>query len=317
MSNILSANIQTLVDDLVRGVPADVIAYLTQIETNLKVNDTRASVHCHVIGLDGQHLPRVPHLARFLAYKVMEYAIPRSEIERAKKHYDDTGSPSKFAELHIKAKNLFSELKNSGEGGELLLYILTEYFLGLPQVMCKMPHKTNAQMHYHGVDGIHASIDSQANGLALYWGESKLYQNVNSAIDACLESIQPFLNPSSAAEDPRERDLYLMRDNLDLNNPQLEAAIQRFLNPDEPKYKQLEYRGVCLIGFDHSAYPDMPHAKKEMDVCEEIKRCIQGWLEKLKESTIKARLNTFILEVFFVPFPSVQDFREAFAKEIG
>ncbi|WP_223252149.1 Hachiman antiphage defense system protein HamA [Paracoccus mutanolyticus] len=47
---------------------------------------------------------------------------------------------------------MFTDLKSSGEGGELLLYLLTERFLGLPQILCKMSLKTSA--HYHGADGV-------------------------------------------------------------------------------------------------------------------------------------------------------------------
>ncbi|MFH0984045.1 MAG: DUF1837 domain-containing protein [Candidatus Omnitrophota bacterium] len=317
MTKILPTNLKDLFDKLVRGKPTDIQAYLTQVETALPISGTKLSVHCHAIGLDGQQFPRVKDLAKFLASRIMEYAIPRSEIDRAKKFLDSTGSPAKFGELHRKAASLFSDLEKSGESGELLLYLLVEYFLKFPQVMCKMPLKTNAQMHYHGIDGIHASVNGSTGRLALYWGESKLYKDIDAAIAASVTSIQPFLVPGGGSGDPRERDLQLMRDNLTLNSPDLEAALLRYLDPDDPLYKHLEYRGVCLIGFDHDAYPNTPHSKTEEQVCVEIKSSVATWLEKLKSRTVAASLDSFVLEVFFVPFPSVQEFRDAFSKEIG
>lgn len=317
MSDILPTNLKELFDQLVRGKPEDILAHLTQVETSLPVSGTKLSVHCHAVGLDGQQFPRVKDLARFLAARIMEYAIPRSEIDRAKKFLDSTGSPAKFSELHMKAAALFSNLEKSGEGGELLLYLLVEYFLKLPQVMCKMPLKTNAQMHYHGIDGIHAAINESTGGLALYWGESKLYKDVDAAIVAGMTSIQPFLLPTGGSGDPRERDLQIMRDNLSLNNADLNSAVLKYLDPDDPMYKRLEYRGACLIGFDHDSYPNTPNSKTEEQVCAEIKSGVAAWLEKLKNRAVAAALDSFILEVFFVPFPSVEEFRGAFAKEIS
>lgn len=313
----LPDNLKEVLDQLVRGTPQDLAAYLVSIESALALEGTRASVHCHAIGLDGQKHPRVKDLARFLAFRIMDYAIPRPEIDRAKKHLEATGSSAKFGELQKKAAGLFTTLKKSGEAGELLLSILVEYVLAAPQVMCKMPLKTSSQQHYNGIDGIHAAVDSSTGNLALYWGEAKLYKDIDSAIGACISSIKPFLLPEGGSGDPRERDLQLMRDNLALNNPELESALLRFLNPDDVMFKKLEYRGACLIGFDHAAYPNTPHSKSEEQVCAEIKSGVSDWLLSLKKQTTAATLETFILEVFFVPFPSVQDFRDAFASELG
>ena len=62
------------------------------------------------------------------------------------------------------------KLERSGEGGELPLYLLLEMLLGLPQLLCKMPLKTSAETHLHGVDGVHGKL-LPSGDLALYWGE--------------------------------------------------------------------------------------------------------------------------------------------------
>jgi Cap4 SAVED domain len=40
----------------------------------------------------------------------------------------------------------------------MLLYLLLEVELGIPQLLCKTPLKTNPEVHYHGVDGVHGKV---------------------------------------------------------------------------------------------------------------------------------------------------------------
>ncbi|WP_139768605.1 HamA C-terminal domain-containing protein, partial [Salmonella enterica] len=103
----------------------------------------------------------------------------------------DTGSTLKITKLFMQAMGLFTSLSNSGEGGELILFLFAEKFLKLPQIICKMNLKTNPEMHYHGADGVHIGVDNQSQKLCLYWGESKLYSDLTQAIYKCMKSISP------------------------------------------------------------------------------------------------------------------------------
>lgn len=76
--------------------------------------------------------------------------------------------------MHHEAIGTFTDLSNTGEGGEMLLYLLAERFLKVPQVLCKMDLKTDSHMHYHGADGVYASVN-EGGLLKLFWGESKVY----------------------------------------------------------------------------------------------------------------------------------------------
>ena len=69
----------------------------------------------------------------------------------------------------------------------------------MPQLLCKMSLKTNAAMHVHGADGIHGAVLPNGN-LGLCWGEAKLHANVTKAIDACFESLAPFLTDYGTGE---------------------------------------------------------------------------------------------------------------------
>ena len=71
--------------------------------------------------------------------------------------------------------------------------------------------KTNPRMHYHGADGVYASV-TDTGMLKLYWGKSKIYKSAAAAIRDCLASIAPFLLEPEHEGAERERDLILLSD---------------------------------------------------------------------------------------------------------
>ncbi len=292
--------------------------FIATVERDVAVPGTRARVHCNVVQLDGNGMPRVADLARWLAYQIIDYVIPRREIAEAKAYDDAHHTTRRGAELHSKAKQLFARVANSGEGGELLLYVLAQKQLGLPQLFCKMPHKTNPKVHVHGIDGIHVGVNSDTGGLVLYWGESKLHKTVTAAVTEALDSIKPFVCREGGTGAPYERDLQLMRDNLDLDDPELEEAMIHFLDRDDPKHNEVQFRGICLIGFDHQCYPSAHNEKEINALLEEARSALQGWMELVtKQITNRAPLASIQLELFLVPFPAVEDFRKAFLHELS
>lgn len=305
-------------ESLLRGELTDLEPYIEKINIEIPVKNSNAISHCYMLKFNGNDTPRVKDLAEFIAYKIVDYSIPRSEIEKAKKYDIDHNTTIGITKLQKKAVSLFTDIKNTGEGGEILLYVLTQTILRLPQVLCKMPLKTSATMHYHGVDGVHAYYDKEIDKLALYWGESKLYQNVNEAIKNCFESLGPYLCNTGGSASPIQRDLHLFRDNLDLLDETLENALLKFLDKDSPEYNKLEYRGVCLIGFDNKEYPTKPNSVSMNAIKAKIENEIEKWNEqlstKLKDNT---PLESFVIHIFLLPFPSVQEFRNAFLKELG
>lgn len=131
-------------------------------------------------------------LAEFMRNAVVDYAIPRSKLVDAKARDNRFNSTEVVAELVEPAKRSFTDLANTGEGGEMLLFLLAERFLKLPQILCKMDLKTDSRMHYHGADGEYAGVTAEGT-LKLYWGESKVYGDASAAIRDCLSSLSPFL----------------------------------------------------------------------------------------------------------------------------
>jgi hypothetical protein len=301
------------IDQLPRATEADLDGLLVTVGEPVVPDETKASCRCHFVARNANDLPRVNALAKTLAKHAMAFCIPRTRINEAAAYYAETGSPEKFSELESQARSLFTKLERSGEGGELLLYLLLEAVLSTPQILCKMPLKTNSEMHVHGADGVHARLLPNGN-LALYWGESKLYASANSAIDACFESVAPFLLDEGGT-DVTERDLMLVRENVDAGDPDVTAALVRYFE-DEAAAAKVEFRGACLVGFSLDDYPD-PFGDDGKTIQEQVVTAIGEWQKRIAHQIGERKLGAFEFEVFCVPMPSVDDFRKALRVRLG
>lgn len=302
---------------LLRKCPYDLRAYLQKVDCNVRLEGSRCSAHGYFITLGPTRKPRVEDFAQFIGRKITDFAISRTEIKRAILENVKTNSTVATDALNQKARKLFTKLPKSGEGGEVLLSVLTETFLGLPQIFTKMILKTDPDVHVHGCDGIHAGVDSETGRLALYWGESKLYSDATSAIHNCFSSLAPYLLAEGGSSAPQKRELQLMRDHLVLPDPDLIKAIKHYLDPDDPMFLQLEYRGLCLVGYDSDAYPSDPNSKEAGDLLAEISEAFRLNLDRISKRVLAENLHKFDIEVFCLPFPSVSEFRRAFRSELG
>lgn len=314
--------IQSLINKLLRNSKGDVKTFISEVKINIQVEDTKAISHCYILNLDANGRPRVNDLAEFVALHMIDYSIPRKEIEKAKKYDNDNNTTTAVAQLSKKANGLFASLKKSGEGGEMLLYMLVQEFLKLPQLICKMPLKTNTEVHYHGADGVHVSAETDSEGkdiLCLYWGESKLYKDIGKAIGDCVESLKDFLLSTGSSGGRAERDLQLLQENVHtLEDTRLENLLVKYFDKNDPQSNQLRFKGVCLIGFDSKKYPSNANTETVDQVKVKIEKEIEAWLKKVKTNITKHQtLETFEIHVFLIPFPDVQAFRDVFLKEIG
>lgn len=307
---------QPLADSLMRlarGTPTAFAGLLHDVESNAIVNETKVTAHCHCLKLDGNGRPRIEDLVRVVAEHILDYAIPRAEIREANEEFSRTGSTQKIIRLANEAKSLFTDLQNSGEGGELLLFALAEKILGLPQLICKMSLKTNSRMHVHGADGLHAGVDSNTGNLILYWGESKIYGDVTSAVRECLASLAPMLKENAAGQ----RDLQLLQRHADLDDPVLEAAFKKFLDPDSAEFNSLEFRGLCLIGFDCDTYP-LEASEIQIDaIAKNIAQTLPTWKSHVRKRISEEKLDAFSIHFLMIPFPSADIFRQSLRSQLG
>ncbi|MCA1712567.1 MAG: DUF1837 domain-containing protein [Actinobacteria bacterium] len=302
--------LRTTLANAARGRAQNVDAHLHHFAPPARLAGTRSTCRAHfvVCGPDGK--PRIDQLTARLAAEIVDFCIPRGRIEEAKRAYLADRSTMPLGRLQNEARSLFTHLEKSGEGGELLLYLLLEVVLGIPQILCKMPLKTSSAMHVHGADGVHAAARDDG-GLAIYWGESKLHANVTDAVRECLDSVSKML---VGPTDARGRDMLLLRDHAQLEDNALTNALRAFFDDDDPRSARVEFRGACLVGFDQDDYPDVRSGGADVEAA--VRSAVAVWAETVRKRVQASQLASIEIEVFCVPFPSVQGFRDAIGSAI-
>ncbi|HEY0013051.1 MAG TPA: DUF1837 domain-containing protein [Allosphingosinicella sp.] len=301
---------------ILAGDPDELQVHLELIERDVAVDGHLVRVHCHCLTVDGNGRVKPHRLAEFMRNAVADYAVPKSQLADARARDHQFRSTSATAELHQQAIRAFTDLEKSGEGGEMLLFLLAERFLKLPQVLCKMDLKTDTRMHYHGADGIYAGVTDEGV-LKLFWGESKVYQDASTAIRDCLAALSPFLTEHDHEGAERERDLILLSDKADLSDPKLTDAFKRYFDSKTPQSNRVEYCGLALVGFNASFYPADGTKALADALAESARQGLLNWTKQIGNRLTAEKLDQVHIEFFCVPLPCVDQFRSAFRTSLG
>lgn len=300
--------------NLARGDPDGLDAYLFRVERDVPIDNTKTVANFYSVQADGIGRIRTNAFIERICTHIVDFAIPRSKIREASDSFARTGSSQKWLRLAQEAKKLFVDLSTTGEGGELLLFVLAEHVLRLPQIICKMSLKTSGHVHYHGSDGVHASIDPATSILSLYWGESKMYADPVRAIKDCLESLAPYLKGENGRD---ERDLTLLSSFVDLDDPKLEASLKSYLDPDNPSFNNVKYCGLAFVGFDSDSYPAETERAVSEQIAEAVRAAVRDWCTQVERRVTATQLELHDIHIILIPFPSVQAFRDRFLQQLG
>ncbi|HEG4446469.1 MULTISPECIES: DUF1837 domain-containing protein [Aeromonas] len=312
MSTITSSALESALT----GNPEAIEVHLTPVVRDVSIEGHLVKIHCHCLTVDGNGRVQPYRLAEFMRNAVVDYAIPRSKLADAKLRDAKFNSTEAVAELIERAKRSFTDLANTGEGGEMLLFLLAERFLKLPQIICKMDLKTDSRMHYHGADGVYAGVTDEGT-LKLYWGESKIYGDASDAIRDCLSSLAPFLVEPEHEDAGRERDLMLLSDKADLSNPELTNALRRYFDKSSAMSKRVQYCGIALVGFDASFYPKDSVKAVAEEIVEASRIALNDWSKSIDRRLKVEKLEQMEIEFLCIPLPSAEGFRSAFLKAMG
>lgn len=314
-----SDRINKAIDNLLIDSRGEIKSRIEELSFNVKLDETNTIIHSYCLKADGNGNLRLADLIDYLDEKIVDYAIPKKEIDEAKRYQDETGSSQKWMKLRKKANGLFTDLEKTGEGGEILLYILIEEFLKIPQLISKMSLKTSGALHYQGADGIHVKYDANVDTLNLYWGEAKMYSDMKAGIRECFKSLKSFLLDPISSKSVQERDLQLITANIsnNVNDEELENAIVRYFDKDDDLSNKLVYKGICFIGFDTDKYPkEEPSCTTEL-IKNALTSEIESWHSEIGKKLIaNSGLNLKEIHVFLMPFPSVEKFREFYINGI-
>lgn len=298
------------------GDPEELGIHLELIDRDIEIEGHGVRVHCHCLKLDGNGRIGLPRLIEYMRDSLVDYAIPRSKMAQARAHDMEHNTSRAVTGLFHEAKATFTDLLNTGEGGELLLFLLAERFLELPQILCKMHLKTNSKMHYHGSDAVHAGL-TEDGLLKLYWGESKMYENATDAVRECLSSLAPFLNNEDHEGAAQARDLVLLSDRADLNDPDVNSALKRYFDRSSPSSKRVRYCGVALIAFDVPFYPTTETAVVAEALIEQARVEMTKVVKNVTNRLSIEKLANFEIQFLCLPLPSVEKFRHMFREALG
>ncbi|MFC6199209.1 HamA C-terminal domain-containing protein [Ponticaulis profundi] len=258
-----------------------------------------------------------------LSNHLIPFCLPRSEIQEAISNIDPNDfvkSGIAMSQLSEKARGLFIKARKgshrSGEGGEIVLYILNEWQLGAPQVVSKMYLKTNRNMPVYGSDGIHAKYDDTSKKLWIYWGESKAYATLHGALDAALASISKF-----RIENGEDREIAIVSDHLDADswNAESREALLAYLDPynEQSNNRIPAYSCVLVFSFDYTLGGGTPAAEIEKKFIDHVKTEIANFIADIPKKIEAQKLIDQRFEFFLVPVPNVQEFRDKFQEKIG
>lgn len=298
------------------GDPNAMEVHLQLVARDVCIDGHHVKIHCHCLTVDGNGKVNPIRLAEFMRNAVADYAIPKTKLARAKERDKQYNSTEAVAGLLEEARRSFTDLATTGEGGELLLFLLAERFLKLPQVICKMDLKTDTRVHYHGADGVYAGVTDDGI-LKLYWGESKLYRVANTAIRNCLSSLSSFLIEPDHEGAERERDLILLSDKADLSDARLTSALKRYFDKNSTLSNRRQYCGLALVGFDGGFYPTEGKKGIADDIATAARAELIKWKQRVGACLKKERMEEIEIELFCLPLPSADSFRQAFLTAMG
>tara|TARA_B110000196_G_scaffold47054_1_gene37602 strand:+ start:657 stop:1583 length:927 start_codon:yes stop_codon:yes gene_type:complete len=280
------------------------------LEHDYEIDGVNAKIKLHYVKLDGNGRPMVKALANTLYEYIINYCI-------ASKNRNSQLTPRQSTKLTREARDLFRRPEvtdespdKTGEAGEMLLYFLMESVMGAPQVVSKMELKTNRKDEVKGSDGIHAKYDSESGLVDFYFGESKLYKSSSSAISSALHSVNDFHDGEMYKHEYK-----MVTKHYKYADEQTKQAIQGLIVNGEPG-PSVRVNHACLIGYDFETFKSKPYMALD-DFKEEFLKDGSRLTTLLQKKFDKFEKQYLCFEVFFIPFPSVVEFRNAFNEALG
>lgn len=316
-----SQTLQAAIEGLKRNLTS-LANNLGRIEHSVETECSHLTLRLHYPSFR-QRKPMLAELIDAISIHVINFCLPRHQVNELQGLYGRL-SVDEFMKRHEvlrqEAYDLFKRAQRAtnrnGEAGELMLYLLTEWLLGAPQIIAKMGLKTNRDMVVHGADGVHVRYCPNSGRLFVYWGEAKLYKEIGGAITAAAESIA-----ESLSDEKLKHEIALVKRYLNLSDMSEGArgALLEMLDPFGPGYADRHDIVTCLIAFDFEAYDAVLGASEDAEVL--FRSCALARLAEIApkiEAALKGKsLAHQPVELFLIPVPSVERMRELFQDKIG
>lgn len=264
----------------------------------------------------------IAKLAEYLYWRTIPFCLPRARYEQLQKLFVETND---FRYIHMatdEARDLFvraRESRNStGEPAELLLFVLLEHFFNAPQVACKMSLKTAHNVAVFGADAVHMSYDEEEQMMLVYWGESKLREQLATALDSTCESVKEFLTPRDHTK-PQERDIRILNLHANIPDEATRRAYLKFFDPYEEADNQRRDVHACLAAVERSLFNGLdaiPAKDVETKFCERFKPMAAKAASLFEEKITAAQLHNEHFRLLLIPIQDLQELRTEFFRHL-
>lgn len=278
--------------------------------------DLRLEIDCYYIRMDDTGRFRDRELAQYLGEMLTQYVHTLTDIVSA------SISPRKSQRLSMDAARLIRQKKESGDLGEIVLWMLIEGVLGVPKVLSKHPHKTNVNMPNFGTDAVHARLSPSDSCLELYVGESKLRTSLNSSIGSVIESFESYIT-GHGGNVPLDQDVYLIdqyaaKDTHDLT---FLTTLEKFCRPGSSTRGSAKFNFCVFTGYDSQVLEGMDELafdKLKAALEERYQVEMKNASEKIERRVVGNNVIRRLRIVWFVlPFQSVRQFEEEVIQAIS
>lgn len=266
--------------------------------------------------------------AKFISQKIIPFCLSRSFIHDCMHKLAETKDEQFVHKLVDEAKDLFCKAKKknakSGEPGEVTLFALLEGLNRAPRLVSKMGLKTNPNMEVHGSDAIHMKYDQGTGLLTIYWGESKLYGDLSSALDEIAISVKNFheQNPDVPGAQ-RDFDINIIQSHADLDSSESETtreALLAYFDPYKAQSNNVREIHACLAMWDwdfckqiSSIEPEQAEIQFKKKYLERIETACSLFIDKLQTHG----LQHLRFHLFLMPMLDIKEFRKQFCQMVG
>lgn len=253
-------------------------------------------------------------LERNLLDPIISYSLSRKVKEKYK---------NRAGTLADKAKEKFKNYnQNEGELGELMLYCFLENHLGAPKILSKLELKTSNKMYVNGSDGVHF-LKLENGNYQLIFGESKMYQDLGTAIENALESIREFKEEVNKKGDEKSGITFeknLISDNLEKEfDEDEELFLTKLVYPSSDSGFYVDDAFGIFIGYEITISKE----EKQLDnlefrkvLKEKIIDEIDNKIETINKKIEQKNLVGHNFYIYIVPFTEIEDKRKEILGEV-
>lgn len=270
--------------------------------------------------------PNNDNFLQLLNGSIRRFSLSAKELDEHKKFTNDGDDMRAEAISNIGRRRFVKYAKgagkNSGEIGELALFIILEAFFSAPKILSKMRIKTNNEVHVHGADAIHALLNEEEI-LTLIIGEAKFRNSRSNCLNDALLSLRGFIN--SYLKVDKEIELIESNINHDILDPALRGKLLKYFGNFTPESNQLQKTIAVFLGYDRSSlYKDLDIIETPEDRIAELnKRYLKHASEAADEflKLLSEENNPQFYQVKFIyallPFSDLNYLKEQFYELAG